>query len=117
MESTEYINYSKLLQHFHNDEPSLKYLFTVFIKNCDQDIPDLNTAYENTNKDEIKRLAHKLKSSFLSLDLMELHHTAKNIEALILGGEPDYETIKQKINHITDTYQYIRDEIQEYIKQ
>ncbi|TAE70149.1 MAG: Hpt domain-containing protein [Bacteroidetes bacterium] len=63
-----------------NNEDTLKNLLKVFFRTVPQQVQNLTQLYENQNIEEIIFMAHKLKTSFLTVGMVELAELIKQIQ-------------------------------------
>ena len=72
--------YPRLLELANGDKDFIKELLELFVKNGSHEINELEIAQSEDDFDQIKHLAHKLRSSFLILDFLNLSEWSIQLE-------------------------------------
>ena len=74
------IDIEKVAYQYNMDEKTILSILTVFIDNTKEDCKALEFALRSKDIDEIKRLAHKLKSSYAYIMVQELVELCNKIK-------------------------------------
>jgi HPt (histidine-containing phosphotransfer) domain-containing protein len=89
-----HLNLSFIIENVSDEPEFIVMLLGVFKSNLDPDLDALRASLAASNHDQIKKDAHKIKSSFRSLGMNEMTQTLQNIEDMG-KNEKDIELIRQ----------------------
>ncbi len=99
--ATNYINIDKLRQTFDNDDAFIQSLLEVFIEDTPEDYKSLCTCMDREFYPRASLLAHKMKSSFMNLGMIQQGHLLQQIERNVTSihnldvGKKHYEQFKK----------------------
>lgn len=88
-------------------------ILNIFLKESKTILQLLQTAVENDNKEDIKKMAHKLKSGFHAIGASSMAEKAKIIEHEYLTFSP--ETMAESLADITTHYKAFTQSITDYL--
>jgi HPt (histidine-containing phosphotransfer) domain-containing protein len=100
-----------------SDEPEfITMLLGVFKSNLSPDLDALRTSVATSNHDQIKKDAHKVKSSFRSLGMTEMTQTLQKLEDMGREKE-DIDKIRQVFDSFEQLIPEVLKEIEDYENQ
>lgn len=73
-------NLENLKKTLGNNQDTLKILLKVFFRTIPEQIKSINEAYQNKDIETINFIAHKLKTSFLTVGMLDLVNVIREIQ-------------------------------------
>jgi len=98
----------------NGDKQTMKELLEIFMKEASVQIQGLHDCHQNTNWNELKKTAHKVKSSLLLIGMGIYKPIAEDLENSA-GADP--EKTKKQVTELTDVYSKAIDELKIKIKE
>jgi|GEM_PF-812421 len=111
MNSTPQINLAYLESTFGNNKMVIDKILNSFVSNTPQLMEDLSQHAEKGNREDVKMVAHKMKSSFNTLGATEVGGLLAKIETEAISGNP--ESLTSMINQVKELNELVFKEIQE----
>ncbi len=93
-------NLDNLRKTLGNNEETLKNLLKVFFRTVPEQLKNITEAYQIKNIEEIIFIAHKLKTSFLTVGMVELAELIKQIQDNCKNN--DFSKISQLLNNLNE---------------
>ena len=112
----QHLNLSFIIENVSDDHEFIVMLLGVFKTNLEPDLNALRVSLANANQDQIKKDAHKVKSSFRSLGMNEMTQTLQAIEDMG-KDEKDIESIRLQFRAFEQLIPAVLKEVDDYINQ
>ena len=109
-----YLNLSFIIENVSDEPEFIVLLLGVFKRNLGPDLNALRASLASSNHDQIKKDAHKVKSSFRSLGINEMTQTLQTIEDMG-KNEEDIELIRQQFASVEQLIPAVLNEVDDYI--
>lgn len=109
-----HLNLSYIIENVTDDQAFIEEILIIFLEGLDDDYPVLLEQIEQDNYEGIEQAAHKLKSSFRSLGMMEGWSLLEAIED-IGHSKGSISEIEAKMNAFVRMMPEVKKEVKTYI--
>lgn len=89
-ETSSLINLDLLYRMCNGSEQMVQTVIGMFVSTTPDSMKELEEHFANRSSEDLKNIAHKVKSSFLTLGASEIAEKLQQIEASASKGELDY---------------------------
>ncbi|MDB0002349.1 Hpt domain-containing protein [Salibacteraceae bacterium] len=111
-----HLNLSFIIENVSDENAFIVMLFGVFKSNLGPDVDALRKSITLIDHEQIKKDAHKVKSSFRSLGMDEMTHTLQEIEDMG-KDKKDIHLIEEKFQNFESKVPQVTQEVDQYISE
>ncbi len=106
-----HLNLDYLRENVSDDDEFIHQLLQVFLDSTADDLVALEDAIKSADHEQVKRAAHKVKSSFRSLGMLRITELLQRLEDMARNNH-DIEEIVSVHNSFLIAYPSVREEVQ-----